>query len=111
MFQVWRINKTPAKTDSHATNRSENWSWSRDKSFLMEKEAEAYVIKQNYIHCGYELHIRLATPETVRRRCITDPSFSYLRKYFLQRPNEEFSKNEIRDLIVSQLRENHIQVS
>ena len=111
MFQVWRINKLPQKTDAFSINRSETWSWSKDEAFEDQETAESYVILQNYKFCGYDLHVFDASSETMRERCLTNPDWSYARSFFLEYPGTPFEKNKIRDLIVSQLKSQHVQVS
>lgn len=108
-YQVWRINKVAPHGNSHAIDRSDVWSWSKDIEFDSLDDAEHYVIVMNRRMCSYELGIMGETNlDVIRRRCLTDENWAWCRSYHLIQDEDRMA---LRQKIMNDLRKNHIIVT
>lgn len=98
MHTVYKLVKVPRSGNSHNLCRAETWSIKQDRVFEVLEEAEAYVIKQNFHFCSYDLYLSTGslTETVIRERCLTDDKYMSRRLYFLGKPSVKILEEQLK---------------
>lgn len=107
-YQVYRIDKTPTRGNSHGVNRDETWGVELDAAFVTVEEARDYVVKMNHRHCGYELGVLYSIDkQAIFDRCI-NPKWCHVQRYFVGRPNIDMISERLQKDRVSVIRKSKL---